>query len=322
MKRREFIKFGAIAGMSLPIAGRGAAAQHHDPAPVDASVFCLFIKPFDRLPSEEIIRLAAAAGYGGIDLTFRRKGHIEAAAGSKDLPRFVSLAQKAGLTVPLAVTDITDASDPVTAETIRMLAANGITHYRMGVLKYDSAKSIAANLEGFRVTMDRLCELNAKHGVHGASQNHVGTNFSSSVWDVYQVINAMDPRYIGCQYDIRHAVAEGMQSWPLPFKAIGSHVKSTCIKDFTWEKQPDGKFKPVSVPLGEGIVDFKTYFRLLHELKVQGPVSVHFEYKLLSGAAEQLPAAQRMPLLVSVLEKDRKLLDSMAHESSSPSPQR
>jgi L-ribulose-5-phosphate 3-epimerase len=40
----------------------------------------------------------------------------------------------------------------------------------------------------------------------------------------------------------------------------------------------------VDTPLGEGMVDFKTYFKLLKQYRINVPVSLHFEYPL--GGAE------------------------------------
>lgn len=243
---------------------------------------CVFIKPFDRLSGEEIVSLVAEAGYGGIDLSFRPKGHILPEAGRRELPRFVRLAEKAGLKVPMAVTSINKA-DREAEESIRIMADQGIRYYRMGGLKYDRDLSVPENLERFKRILNELCALNTRFGVHGALQNHVGDNFGSALWDLYIAIRELDPNHIGCQYDIRHAVAEGMRSWTNPLRALAPHVRTLCIKDFTWKGQSEGGFKATSVPLGDGIVDFPGFFGILRESAVAGPVSVHFEYPLLPG---------------------------------------
>ena len=46
----------------------------------------------------------------------------------------------------------------------------------------------------------------------------------------------------------------------------------------------DGKWKPVNTPLGEGMVNFDSYFSLLKKYKINVPVSLHLEYDL--GGAE------------------------------------
>ena len=56
------------------------------------------------------------------------------------------------------------------------------------------------------------------------------------------------------------------------------------LKDFKWGKV-SGKWKVVNVPIGEGMVDFDTYFKLLKSYGLQPPVSLHCEYPL--GGAEK-----------------------------------
>lgn len=317
MKRRDFLKYGSLTGAFLPLSGSlgyipaSASVAPQSEGDKRPSPICVFVKPFDRYSHEEIIRIVSESGYDGIDLTFRNKGHISAEVGAREVPRFVGLARKAGLIVPMAVTDITSAEDPKTEESLKVMADNGITRYRMGVLKYDLSLTLQKNLDSFKRTLTELCHLNAKYGVHGASQNHVGANFSSAVWDVFFVVKDLDPTYIGCQYDIRHAVAEGMRSWPVPLRGVASHVRCTCLKDFTWSRQPDGSFKPVSVPLGTGIVDFKSYFKILKDCGVTGPMSVHFEYPLLSGAQKDLPIFSKLAVFTSVLKKELSTLKGM-----------
>ena len=88
---------------------------------------------------------------------------------------------------------------------------------------------------------------------------------------------------MGCQYDIRHASAEGGMSWPTQLRLIEPRINSIVIKDYTW-KQEDGKWKLSNVPIGEGMVDFDAYFKLLKKYKINVPVSMHYEYDM--GGAE------------------------------------
>jgi len=88
---------------------------------------------------------------------------------------------------------------------------------------------------------------------------------------------------MGAQYDIRHAVVEGGGSWELGLKNIKPFINSIVIKDVKWGVVK-GKWKAIHVPLGEGMVDFKRYFSLLKQYKIDVPISLHVEYKGLGGA--------------------------------------
>ena len=60
-------------------------------------------------------------------------------------------------------------------------------------------------------------------------------------------------------------------------KALGPYINSSAIKDFHWVNN-NGEWKPVSVPLGTGMVDFTEYFEEFKQLKNAGPMSMHYEY--------------------------------------------
>jgi L-ribulose-5-phosphate 3-epimerase UlaE len=51
------------------------------------------------------------------------------------------------------------------------------------------------------------------------------------------------------------------------------------LKDFRWQ-QKNGKWMIEDVPIGEGMIDFKSYFKMLKEYRISVPVSMHVEYAL------------------------------------------
>jgi hypothetical protein len=61
----------------------------------------------------------------------------------------------------------------------------GITHYRMGYMTYDPAKTVKESLDVHKRTMEKLEKVNRKLNIHGEYQNHSGTRVGGPVWDVY-----------------------------------------------------------------------------------------------------------------------------------------
>ena len=111
-------------------------------------------------------------------------------------------------------------------------------------------------------------------------------------------VRDLDPRWMGAQYDIRHAVVEGGASWPLGMKLLAPWIRTTDIKDFIWKKNENGEWKITNVPLGEGMVDFEEYLKAVStaflfafliyknlSFNIEAPVSIHYEYDL--GGAER-----------------------------------
>jgi sugar phosphate isomerase/epimerase len=201
------------------------------------------------------------------------------------------------------VTAITDAFDPLTERILKTASQTGVKYYRLGYYYYDSRLDTKQNLERIRKRLFDLCELNARYGLHGGYQNHAGSFFGSPVWDLWYLLKEFDPNHIGCQYDVRHAAAEGVTSWHLGFEAMAPYIKHACIKDYSFVQNGYGKWELRSVPLGTGVVDYKLYFDLRRKHGIYGPLSIHYEFDL-EGDNETL----------SVKEKIKKIFPSVRKE--------
>jgi sugar phosphate isomerase/epimerase len=143
--------------------------------------------------------------------------------------------------------------------------------------------NINENLKNFEAQLRGLIKLNQQYNIKAAYQNHAGTGLGSPVWDIGQLFQRIDSPWVGCQYDIRHAVVEGGTSWPLGFDYVKPYINTLDIKDFTWVKE-NGKWITQNVPLGEGMVDFDHYVKMVNTLPTSIPMCLHFEYPL--GGAE------------------------------------
>lgn len=286
ISRRSFIQT-SIAATGL------AAINCQSKSPVikkqDRDI-CLFSKHLQWLNYEEMAATVSEIGFDGVDLTVRPGGHVLSENIQSDLPKAVSAIKKAGLKVPMMTTRITSSQDHDTEKILDTAAQLGMTHYRMGYLKYDHKLSIPQNLDIYRRSIEKLARLNEKYKIHGAYQNHDGSNVGSAVWDLWLLFKDLDPQWIGCQYDVRHATVEGGHSWQLAMRLLAEYIQSTVIKDCVWLNNK-GKWNDQSVPLGEGMVDWDLYFKLLSELDISGPISLHYEYpvydSLLKGSRKE-----------------------------------
>jgi sugar phosphate isomerase/epimerase len=239
----------------------------------------VFSKHLHFLPIPEMAKTAAELGFDGVDLTVRKGGHISPENAVAELPRAVEAIRKAGLDVPMIATDIIDPRHPLTEPILRTASKAGIPLYRTGYLDYDPQLGVAKSLEKHRRMLQELAVLNQKHNIHGAYQNHAGTRVGAPVWDLWVLLKDIDPRWLGVQYDPKHATLEGGNSWVLGLDLVQAHVRCMDIKDFVWAKQ-DGKWRAQIVPVGEGMVDFNKYFKLVKKYQIPEVMSMHFEYPL------------------------------------------
>lgn len=283
MNRRNFIQTTGLSAAGLSLAGTGLSNSPATPI-VKKRPVCAFTKCLQFLSFDEIGEVLSTLGFDGADITLRPGGQIEPADAKTALPLAVKTLQKSNIILPMVVTAITDAADPLTISTLQILADSGIPYYRMGWLKYEASKSIQQNLDEHQRSFEKLAALNEKLGVHGDYQNHSGASVGSPVWDIYELVKNINPKYLGVQYDVRHAVIEGAYSWMLGMKRVAPWITTIDIKDSVFEKTASGEWKTKNVPLGEGMVNFDEFLAAYAKLKVEAPISIHYEYDL--GGAE------------------------------------
>jgi sugar phosphate isomerase/epimerase len=243
------------------------------------------------------------AGIGGLDPTVRPGGLVEPASVAESLPKVIEAGHRAGLKTEMMVTSILSAEEPHAEKILSTAASLGVKHYRLGWYRYDLQKGIRASLGEVKDKLEGLAALNERTGIQGGYQNHSGTMVGAPAWDIWELIRDLPAERISCQFDIRHAVAEGANSWILGLHLLSRNIGSLAIKDFTWDVK-DGKAGLVSVPLGEGIVDFDRYFSALKELNIVAPITLHVEYPLLSEEEETLSVPQKQKIMVRRLKKD------------------
>jgi len=291
ISRKKFIASAALAAAGLPF-GLSALANQPASYPDNTSSnlsanekikVSIFSKHMHWLNYADMAVLTAQLGFDGIDLTVRPDGHVLPERVADDLPKAVEAIEKAGLKVYTIVTNIKTANEKDTEPILKTASALGIKYYRTAWFNYDKALSVPMNIKAINKQLADLAKLNKKHGMHGGYQNHSGDLFGASQWDLWMSLEGLDPNYIGCQYDVRHATTEGADTWPVTLDLLKAYSKTINIKDFYWEKKGD-KWQVKSIPLGEGMVDFKKYFGLLKQYHINSPMSLHCEYPL--GGAE------------------------------------
>jgi sugar phosphate isomerase/epimerase len=314
LSRRHFIGSLIAAGAVLPAVGPASAVPAKPPKRKTTLPICVFSKHLQFLPYDEMAAAALDAGFDGVDLTVRPGGHVLPEDVEAGLPRAVEAVRKAGLDVHMMTTDITDPRDDRSVAILATAAELGVRYYRMGYLSYDDNLGITGSIEHHRSAMGELAALNRRFEIHGAYQNHQGTRVGSPVWDLWMLLEGLDPESIGVQYDVRHAVVEGGTAWPLGLKLLAPFIRITAIKDFVWTPE-DGSWRLTNVPLGDGMVDFGRYFSIVRENEVAGPISLHFEYPMPGEREERISLAERRRQTVDVMRRDVERLRSMMAEA-------
>lgn len=244
----------------------------------------IFSKHLQFLDYKTLGQKVAEMGFDGIDLTVRAGGHVEPATVKTDLPKAVAEIEKGGSKVTMLATTIENVKNPIDVNVLEAASACGIKYYRPQWYKYQKGKPLPESLKIYSTQLKDLSKLNKKLGLVGCYQNHAGDLVGGSLWEVYDILKLVDKQAFGAQYDIRHAMVEGANSWVNGLELVHYQIKTIVVKDYKWELI-EGKWQLVNVPIGEGMVNFKKFFRMLKDYHINVPVSLHCEYDM--GGAEK-----------------------------------
>ena len=280
--RRDFVKKAVLAGGLLPFYGFpfNSSDQHNIESELSVNVFSKNLQFLDYSATGE---MAAELGFSGVDLTVRQGGHVSPENVASKLPKAISEIRNSGSACNIITTKVEDVKNPADVKVLETAASLNIEYYRMNWYKYPSDIPMNKSLQQYAEQIKELGELNKKLGLIGCYQNHSGRNVGASFWEINKILELANPDFFGVQYDIRHAMVEGGRSWENGLQLLHNRIKVIVLKDYKWGLV-DGKWEIMNTPIGEGMVDFNKYFKLLKEYNLKPPVSLHLEYPL--GGAE------------------------------------
>jgi sugar phosphate isomerase/epimerase len=320
---RRVVTAGVAAGVAAAKMGVTAA----EAAAGDHAVG-LPSSQFQFLPTlEETVAMAKEAGFDAIEWNVRDGGHVTPANVLTELPKAVSLSNRAGLKTQMICTAIQDAGSPHAEDILKAMQACGIRGYRSSnYFRYDYALDVAAQLEALRPRLASIAALNRRYGTtifyhthsalvaaalpgNAANLYDFARNPSAGltdlvggpVWDFWTLMRDMDPAEVAINHDTAHTTISAGNDWRAAAYLCRRHIGGVAVKDFNWRKNPPGS--PVHAqdemcPLGEGLVDLRRRFAFLKEIGFAGPINIHYEHHgmlapLLDGVGKAKPPAPR-----------------------------
>jgi len=281
--RRNFIFKSVCAASLLPLAAfpYQVFEENYVDGRLDVSIFSKHLQFLDYKTTGE---MAVEMGFSGVDLTVRPKGHVLPESVKTDLPRAIQQIKEGGSNCKMITTNIESVNNALDMHILQSASECGIEYYRTNWFKYKDGQSMLDTLKMYQEEINKLGSINEKLGLVGCYQNHAGRKVGASFWEIKKIIETVNPKYFGVQYDIRHAMVEGWYSWEKGLQLLYPNIKVIVLKDYKWGKI-NGKWQALNVPIGQGMVDFNKYFKLLKQYKLNPPVSLHLEYDL--GGAEK-----------------------------------
>ena len=134
--RRRFLQVSSAAALAgAGIVSGSARPRSYVPGPFRGTL-CLFSKSVPQLNWQELARSSKRAGFGGIDLTVRRDGHVMPERAAEDLPKAVAAIRAEGLEVPMITTELLDGDDPTAVPIMSTASRLSIPYMKPGYYHY------------------------------------------------------------------------------------------------------------------------------------------------------------------------------------------
>ena len=241
-----------------------------------------FCKWCQNLPLLELAKNLKNLGCDGVDLPCRPGSPINHANGPEKLPEIKKIFEDHGLKLERLVTSLYEAN----AETERLLEAIhnvGVKKIRLGDYPIRSPQQDPQVL--LNAARRKLCKLERlfeKHQVKGAIQNHSGNVLEVNVSSCLRMLQDCNPEWVGVQYDPGHLTLSG-EPVKLALGLLGPYLHSVNFKSPRQEYFIDPgtnrlSYKPIWVPLRDGMLDVSSVLRELREVGYTDATSIHAEY--------------------------------------------
>jgi L-ribulose-5-phosphate 3-epimerase len=267
---------------------------------------------------DEAAETAAKAGWSSIGWTVRGGGHVLPENVTRDLPKAVAAAKKAGLQVPIIITPVRDAQTEYAEAYLDTMSKLGLRYYQAPPLgQYDYSKDLQPQLDIWKPRIEALARLNEKYGTTAVYHTEGGAgNIGGGVWDLWLALKDFDPKYVGMDFDLGHATMKGGPEWWESIRFAHRNILSIASKDIRWARKTDPPQGPrrsdpsedwpwaaeYVVP-GTGMVNFKAAFEYMKAIGFAGPFLHYSEYFVNVPGATQ-PVSLLRPNVPKEVPKD------------------
>jgi len=281
--RRDFFKTAILGSMLIQPSLFNAFSNTETKTYSSQTIkIVIFSKCLQNLDWQELAQACKECGLDGVDLTVRDGGHVIPEKVETDLPKVVDIFHKANLEVPMLTTRMLSADDPFTESILKTAGALNIHYVRIGYHKYNDNLDMQEQIQKVKKDLHALTAIAEKYKVVLGYHNHSGfDNFGGPIWDLLSVFQSINSPFLGSNFDIGHAKAEGFNGvWKTNTVAMLPWIRMIAVKDFIVKNH-----KVEWVPLGTGCVPVKEMLEIIIKKgSFNGPISLHTEYKIKTQA--------------------------------------
>jgi sugar phosphate isomerase/epimerase len=248
------------------------------PKPRTSPAVCLYSQHLIKVEYEAVGMVLRDLGFDGCDLAVVPGSHVPPEQANSDLMRAIEAVSGVGLDVPIISTAVVSANDPYGRQILGIAGFMGIGLFRPGYWKYGAAADLDVRLAEVQRDMLGLASVARAYNVAMAFPNGNGDSVGAALWDVNTTLRGIDPRWVGYDFDPGFAAEmNGPNGGGTALRLALPRVKAVTVRDFTWSK--DGAaWKATPCPLGDGVVDWRSFFAALARVRFVGPVTIQVAY--------------------------------------------
>jgi sugar phosphate isomerase/epimerase len=219
-------------------------------------------------------------GFDGCDLAVVPGSHIPPEKAGSDLMRGIEAVSGVGLEVPIISTSVTSGNDPNGRQILGIAGFMGIPLFRPGYWKYGNAPNREVRLAAVQREILGLASIARAYNIATALHNASGDSVGAGLTDLDGMLRNIDPRWVGYDFDPGFATETAGVDGAAGLTALATpKLKAVTVRDFTWNKDQADPRKATPCPLGEGIVDWRPFFKALARARFVGPITIEVRYE-------------------------------------------
>ena len=247
--------------------------------------YALFTDNLADMKIEQVCREVRKRGFDGLDLTLRPGGHVLPKNAEMGLAHAHQVAMREKVEILMASTGINGTDSPFARDVIASCAHYGVRQIKLGYWRYQPFGSLLKQIDTARRKLEGHIKLTSRFGIQPCVHVHSGRILANGGSILYLILKDFDPKTVGAYVDPMHMTVEGgLSGWEMGLDLVAPWVSLVGIKNFQWKPKGrddhgQARFRTVYVPLADGQAPLPNFVARLKELKYDGTVSLHSEYK-------------------------------------------
>jgi len=275
LTRRQLLA-GCATGSLVRAQSRVGNAMRRRPTPA----VCLYSRALADIGYLDLPLILQTLGFDGVDLSVQRGGQVDPSKAGNFLMPALEAFTGAGLDAPMITTDLTSAQDRDAENVLGLASYIGVPFFRPGHWRFTGSVAVEMELATVQRDVAGLAALGRATGLAMGVHNYLDGAEGAAIKDIGRVIQPIDARWVGYDFDVGWAAVEGgAAGFDAPLALAMPRLKMVTVRDLKWEKDAAGVRTATQCAPGDGVVDWPKFFSALAKARFAGPMTLPIDYQ-------------------------------------------